>query len=163
MTLRQDRVRGGCIINTKKLTEKEEQQFIRLAKMAGFTIKQIEQEVTLSAESLNHKWKKIPVKRIPNHLKVHKRHKGMIIELILMSIDIFEISSIFSYSPITVLRFIERVSLEGRWRIRKCDVCKDPFVEFERRKICQRMSCELVEKRRKDRYRLLKKTYEELS
>ncbi|MFQ5580863.1 MAG: hypothetical protein ACE5FZ_09640, partial [Nitrospiria bacterium] len=136
-----DRVQGGVIINTKQLTEKEELQFIRLAKMAGFTIKQIEQEVTLSTESLNHKWKKIPVKRIPQYLKVHNRHKGMIIELILMSIDIFEISSIFNYSPITVLRFIERASLEAQWRIRKCDVCKHPFVDFERRKICQRMSC----------------------
>lgn len=127
--------------------------------MAGFTVKQIEAEVTVSAESLHYQWKKIPVKRVPKYLKVRKRHKGMIIELILMSIDIFEIASIFNYSPITVLRCVERVSLEGRLRIIKCKVCEDPFVDLEGRKICQRMSCDRAEKRRKDKYRLLKKAY----
>lgn len=75
-----------------------------------------------------------------------KRHKGIIIELILISVDIFEVSSIFNYSPGTVLRFIERVCLDGQWRIRKCGVCKNQFVAFGRKSICRMTACERTEK-----------------
>ncbi len=119
--------------------------------------------MTFSADSLSHKWKKIPLDRSPTYLTVRKRHKGTIVELILMSVDIFEISSIFNYNPKTVLKFIEKTCLDDQWQIKKCGTCKNQFVAFGRTTICQKTSCKRAEKSRRDKYRHLKRIYAALS
>lgn len=148
---------------TGSLTEKEESRFVTLAKKAGLTVKQIEPEVTLSTDSLLHKWKKIPVNRVPRNHCVHLRHKGTIVELLLMNIDIFTVSRTFNYNPKTVLRFIENECLDQAWKIRKCNICKDLFVAFGRKKVCLMPSCQRAEKNRQCKARFLRKTYADFS
>jgi len=148
---------------TEPLTEKEEHRFITLAKKAGLTVNQIESEVTLSTDSLLHKWKKIAVKRVPRNLRVHFRHKGRIVELLLMDIDIFSVSRTFNYNPKTVLRFIEKECLDQAWKLRECGICKDLFVAFGRNKICHMPSCQRAEKNRQCKARILRKIYTDFS
>jgi len=148
---------------TGSLTEKEERRFVALAKKAGLTVKQIEPEVTLSTESLLHKWKKISFKCVPRNRCVHLRHKGTIVELLLMNIDIFTVSSAFNYNTKTVLRFIENECTDQAWILRKCSICKDLFVAFGRKKICRMPSCQRVKKYRQCQARFLRKIYTDFS
>jgi len=119
--------------------------FISLAKKAGITCKQIESVIDISPEYLRKKWKRIPYIRLHGYtrkLKVHHVHKGMIVELLLEAeLDIFTISGIFNYLPVTVLHFLETEVKEGNWKVRKCRVCGDPFVAFDERRVCQMITC----------------------
>jgi len=119
--------------------------FISLAKKAGISCKQVSSVFNISPEYLRKKWKKIPYVRVHQYtrkLKVHHAHKGMIVELLLEAeLDIFTISGIFNYLPVTILHFLETEVKNGNWKVRTCRVCGDPFVAFDERRVCQMISC----------------------
>lgn len=124
------------------LSSDQRDRFISLAKKAGMTCKQVQPIVNISPKYLRQKWIKVPYTRVPRKLKVHNAHKGIILELLLEAeIDIYTISGIFNYTPVTVLQFLETEGEEGNWKVRQCRICRDPFVTFDERRVCQRISC----------------------
>ncbi len=124
------------------LTKEQRENFISLSKMAGMSRKQVESVLPISGAALKYQWQKVRSKRVPRYLKVHRNHKGTILELLLEAeLDLFTISRIFNYMPATVLQFVEKECAEDNWRVRKCRICGDRFISFDERRVCHRMGC----------------------
>jgi hypothetical protein len=123
------------------LTKEQKENFISLSKTAGMSRKQVESILPISPDALKYQWQKVRLNRVPKYLKVHRNHKGMIVELLLAELDLFTISRIFNYMPATVLQFVERECTESNWRVRTCRICGDHFISFDERRVCHRMGC----------------------
>ena len=118
--------------------------FIRMAKTAGFTVKQVAPVTTLTINTLFKKWKRVSVLRSkpPAYYKtIRKRHWGRIVELICLGVDFFDVCELFRYEPAQMTRFIETQCAPGEWKWTRCRNCEDDFVSFGGGRVCNRVEC----------------------
>jgi len=126
------------------LTDGQEDQFFRLAKQTGFSVKQLAPVTGVPMPTLYKKWKNIRIDRRRKARAIRKRHRERIVELVLLGFDSFEIGEALAYEPYEIIRFIEKECGPGTWKWRKCDNCLQDFISFDGIRVCSMTDCRQV-------------------
>ncbi len=92
------------------LNIKNEDRFIYLAKEVGLSIKQIAPHLGRSMSWIEKKWWSLPATESSREPLVSKKHKEIILVLLLANVDLISLSAIFGYAPKVILRFVESVN-----------------------------------------------------
>ncbi len=136
------------------LNIKQEEVFLSLAKSVGFSIKQIAPYVSKSNGWLRLKWSSFPAPESGRKSSVSKKHREIILVLLLARVDLFSLSAIFGYAPIVILRFVENQCKEGQIVCHRCKICGLNFLDFENIMRCQGPNCKKEHRRQyKNKYK----------
>jgi len=129
------------------LNIKQEDVFLSLAKSVGLSIKQIAPYVSKSNAWLDQKWSTFPAPESGRKPSVSKKHREIIIVLLLAHVDLFSLSAIFGYAPKVILRFVENQCKEGLIVCHRCNICGLNFLDFENKMRCQSTNCKKEHRR----------------
>lgn len=128
----------------KPLSGKDRYSFLCLAKAAGFTAKQAAPLCGSSLLRVSKIWKQIKVTTYPKtasrNVQLSVENKHLVVTLLLIGCDLFEVARTIGRSPSDILSFVERNPEVWRWI--SCRICDQLCITSDLQvRHCQKPSC----------------------